>query len=289
MGGICGNRVPAAVGPREMIEGGRGVRRKLVGVSLLGLTTFATLLTLGPSPAAQTKYQAPRTSHGHPNLQGVWQVLNTANWDLEDHSGQLGIPPGLSVVDGGDIPYKPEALAQRNKYRQQRLTADPVARCQLPGVPRATYLPFPFQIIQNADGVLIVYEYVTANRQIYTSAAHANRPPNIDGLFMGDSRGHWDGDTLVVDVARFGDQTWLDGSGNFHSDQLHVVERYTRTGPDHIRYEATIEDPQVFTRPWKISMTLYRRQEQPARLLEYICTHDIDVAKGQKVAAEGRK
>ena len=266
------------------------MKRRPVGVSRLVMTAFAALLMLGQSPTAQTKYQAPRTRHGQPDLQGVWQVLNAANWDLEDHAGQLGLPPGLSVVAGGDIPYKPEALAQRNKNREQRLTADPVARCQLPGVPRAAYLPFPLQIIQNAEGVLIAYEYVNANRQIYTSGgSHGSRPANIDDLYMGDSRGRWEGDTLVVDAARFNDLTWLDASGNYHSDQLHVVERYTRTGPDHIRYEATIEDPQVFTRPWTISMTLYRRQEQPARLLEYICSHDIDVAKGQKVAAEGRK
>ena len=266
------------------------MKGKRVGLSLFVVTACAALLMFDQSLTAQAKYKAPRTIHGQPDLQGVWQVLNTANWDLEDHSGQLGLPPGLSVVDGGDIPYNPEALAQRNKNRQQRLTADPVARCQLPGVPRAAYLPFPFQIIQNAEGVLIAYEYVSANRQIYTAGGdHGTRASNIDGLYMGDSRGHWEGDTLVVDVARFGDQTWLDASGNYHSDQLHVVERYTRTGPDHIRYEATIEDPQVFTRPWKISMALYRRQEQPARLLEYICTHDVDVAKGQRIATEGKK
>jgi hypothetical protein len=264
--------------------------RGRAGLLTLVMTALVLLAVYAGRPSAQTpRYSPPRTAAGHPDLQGVWQALNSAAWNLEDHSGQLGIPPGLSVVEGGDIPYKPEALAQRKKNFEQRATADPVAQCRLPGVPRATYLPFPFQIIQNADSVIIAHEYVNANRQIYTSGGlHGNHPEGWDGMWMGDSRGRWEGDTLVVDVANFTDQTWFDASGNYHSDQLHVVERFTRTGPDHMRYEATIEDPRVFSRPWKISMPLYRRQEPRARLLEYFCPHDIDVAKAQK-HAEGKK
>ena len=264
------------------------------GFSILctGTVAAAALLMvvgLGLSASAQQAYKAPRTLDGHPDLQGVWQALNTAWVDLEDHAATIGWPAGLSVVEGGDIPYKPGALAKRDKNRQERLTADPVARCLLPGVPRATYLPFPFQIVQNAETVNFAFEYVNANRQIFTSGGpHAKHPEGWDGLWMGDSRGRWEGDTLVVDVTLQTDETWLDASGNYHSDQMHVVERFTRTGPNHMRYEATIEDPQVFTRPWKISMPLYRRQEPQARLLEYFCPHDIDVAKGQK-HAEGRK
>jgi hypothetical protein len=88
---------------------------------------------------------------------------------------------------------------------------------------------------------------------------------------MGDSRARWEGNTLVVDVVHFTDQTWLDRAGNFHSNALHVVERYTPLSADHMRYDATIEDPNVFTRPWTISMPLYRRQESNAELLEYDC------------------
>ena len=247
------------------------------------------LIGYGPGAAAQA-YKAPRTVDGHPDVQGIWQALNSAAWDIEDHPAQLGVPAGISVVEGGDIPYKPEALVQRNKNRRARATDDPTAKCFLPGVPRATYMPLPFQILQSRDGVLIAYEYVGAVRQIYTSGGpHGQHPPEgREGAWMGDSRGHWEGDTLVVDADRFNDQTWLDASGNFHSDALHVVERYTRTGPDHMRYEATIEDPGVFTRPWRISMPLYRRQETPARLLEYYCQHDIDVAK-DRAHAEGKK
>ena len=266
------------------------MRRNLSRLSLLAMPALVVLVIVGLSPQAdgQQAYRVPKTLDGHPDLQGIWQVLNAANWNLEDHTGSLGVPPGIGVVEGGDIPYKPEALAKRQKNYEQRLTADPMAQCRLPGVPRATYLPHPFQIVQNAETVNFAYEYVNANRQVYTTGGvHGKHPEGWDGMWMGDSRGRWEGDTLVVDAATFNEDTWLDASGNYHSDQLHVVERYTRTGRDHMRYEATIEDPQVFTRPWKISMTLYRVQDRN-RLLEYFCPHDIDVMKGQK-HAEGRK
>ena len=265
------------------------MRRTLSRLSIPTMPALVLLVLVGLSPQAggQQPYKPPRTADGHPDLMGVWQVVNAASFDLEDHPATLGVPAGLGVVEGGEIPYKPEALAQRNKNRQERLTADPAAKCFLPGVPRVTYMPFPFQIFQDSVGVLIIYEYVDAMRQVYTGGGlHAKHPEGRDGAWMGDSRGRWEGDTLVVDVAGFNDQTWLDASGNFHGERLHVVERYTRTAPDHMKYEATIEDPDVFTRPWKITMPLYRRQEQPARLLEYYCPHDVDVAKAQKAAAE---
>ena len=147
-------------------------------------------------------------------------------------------------------------MAQQRENDEQRLELDPVRRCYLPGVPRATYMPFPFQIIQAEGHVIVLYEYVHAQRRIYTNGT----PHQEDVQFwMGDSRGRWEDDTLVVDVTNFNGLTWLDGAGNFHSDALHVVERYTRLGPDHLQYEATIEDPQVFTRPWTMRMLLYRR------------------------------
>jgi len=221
--------------------------------------------------AAQTSstYTPPRTRDGHPDLQGVWQVLNTAAWDLEDHGARLGVPAGRGVVEGGAIPYQPWALAKRQENARGRATLDPETKCWLPGVPRVTYMGYPFRIVQQREKVTILYEYVGAIRFLYMNGNPHPRGP-ID-WFLGDSRARWEGNTLVVDVVHFTDRTWLDRAGNFHSEELHVVERYTPTGPDHMLYEVTIEDPKVFTRPWKMSMPLYRRQERDIELLEYEC------------------
>ena len=245
------------------------MRRPFLGLIL----SLAALCMLTPAPAvgqtsATTPYTPPRTSDGHPDLQGVWQVLNTAAWDLEDHGASLGVPAGRGVVEG-PIPYQPSALAGKQENFDNRATLDPEAKCFLPGVPRITYMPHPFQIVQQADKVSILYEYLHTVRYIYL-----NGNPHPDGpieWWMGDSRGRWEGDTLVVDVIHFNDLTWFDRAGNFHSDALHVIERYTPTGPDHMLYEVTIEDPKVFTRPWKMSMPLYRRQESNSELLEFQC------------------
>ena len=223
--------------------------------------------TAGARPATVS---LPRAADGKPNLNGVWQVLNTAAWDIQDHTGQLGVPPGLGVVEGNEIPYQPAALAKKQENFANRLTADPTeARCFLPGVPRATYMPFPFEIVQTPNSMAIRYEFAHAVRMVPVNGSkHAE---GIPPTWMGDSRGRWEGDTLVVDVTNFNDQTWFDHAGNFHSDALHVVERYTMTNPDHVLYEATIEDPKVFARPWKMTMPLYRRVDKNARLLEYEC------------------
>jgi hypothetical protein len=246
---------------------------------------------------AQTAYRAPRAEGGHPDLNGIWQALNEANFDLEAHNakpalalrpgpygpvpaapvlalGAVGaVPPGLGVVDGdGVIPYKPEALAQREKNRENWLKADPEIKCYLPGVPRATYMPYPFRIFQNATQLFIAYEYAGAVRDIYLKDPG---PAPVDS-WMGQSVGRWEGETLVVDVTGMSDQSWFDRAGNYHSEALHVVERYTRTSPDVISYEATIEDPKVFTRPWKISMPLYRRQEKNAQLLDFKCAEFVE-------------
>lgn len=211
-----------------------------------------------------------RTADGKPDLNGIWQALNTAAWDIQDHTGQLGMPPGQGVVEGNAIPYQPSAAAKKKVNFANRATADQTeANCFLPGVPRATYMPFPFQIAQTPKDIAIMYEFAHALRNIPMDGS-----PHPDGLpdtWMGDSCGRWDGDTLVVDVNSFNDQTWFDHAGNFHSDALHVVERYTLTNPDHISYEATVEDPKVFTRPWKMGMPLYRRIDKNAKLLEYEC------------------
>jgi hypothetical protein len=224
-----------------------------------------------------TAQTIPRMPDGKPNLTGLWQSMGTAYWDIEDHSAQPGpffqlgatgaIPPGLGIVEGGAIPYRPEALAQKQKNKANRLKDDPEAKCYMPGVPRATYLPYPFQIIQGTDNILIAYEFATANRTV-AMKKHEEAPYD---LWMGWSNGRWEGDTLVVDVTGLNGKSWLDRAGNYVSNNVHVVERYTLTDANHIQYEATIEDPSIFTRPWKISLPLYRRMEKNAQLLEFKC------------------
>ena len=235
--------------------------------------------SIGGEPRA---YRAPRASDGKPNLSGIWQAVNSANWDLLDHSARPGpvialgavgaIPGGLGVVEGNEIPYKPEGAAKKKENGADWLSRDPLVKCYLPGVPRATYLPFPFQIVQSAENVLISYEFANASRTVDMKS----RQQSPLDTWMGWSRGHWEGETLVVDVTSFNDRTWFDSAGDFHSDALHVVERYTPTSPDHLSYEATIEDPNVFTRPWKIRMPLYRRIEPRAELVEFKCVEFVE-------------
>jgi len=249
------------------------------------LLVVVVVSSIAPAPiAAQVRadgppaYKPPRTPDGNPDLQGVWQALNTAAWDIQDHPARLGVPAGQGVVEGNEIPYQPWAAARKKDNFEKRLTEDPIAKCFLPGVPRITYMPHPFQIFQTPGMTAILYEYDHAVRTIYTDRPHL--PGHID-FWLGMSRGRWEGETLVVDVIDFNDKTWFDAAGNFHSDALHVVERYTRTGPDHIAYEVTIDDPKVFTRPWKMNMTLYRRREQNIQLLDYECNALAEEAAGR--------
>ena len=236
------------------------------------VATIALLVWVAPPAAAQVgaagRGALPRMWDGKPDLNGVWQALTTADWDLQDHSARLGVPAGQGVVEGNDIPYQPWALAKKQENFKERATADPEEKCFLLGVPRTMYAPFPFQIVHSPDYIAVLSEYAHTTRSIFMNSEH---PPGPIEWFMGDSRGRWEGDTLVVDVKYFTDQTWLDRAGNFHSEDLHVVERYTMTTPDHIQYEATLEDAKVFTRPWKISLVLYRRKETNVRVLEYEC------------------
>jgi hypothetical protein len=239
-------------------------------------------LALGATDSEAQVNQVRRTADGKADLNGIWQALNTANWNLQDHPAGPGVevalggigavPPGRGVVEGNEIPYLPEATAQKKENFENRLIADPEVKCYLPGVPRATYLPYPFQIVQTPKYILMAYEYAGATRTIYIDKA----PPSPDDSWMGHSVGRFDGDTLVVDVTAQNDRTWLDRSGNFHSDALHVIERYTPLTPDALAYEATIEDSKVFSRPWKISMPLYRRLEQNAQLLEFKCVEFVE-------------
>ncbi len=238
-------------------------------------------LGLIPSSGAES-YKAPRTADGKADLNGIWQALNTANWDIQEHAARAGlvvalgaagaVPAGLGVVEGDEIPYLPEAAAKKKANFENRLTADPEIKCYLPGVPRATYMPYPFQIVQTPKHILMAYEYAGAARTIYMDKA----PPSPVDSWMGHSVGHWEGDTLVVDVTGLNDQTWFDRAGNFHSDALHVVERYTPLSADALTYEAVIEDPKVFSRPWKMSMPLYRRLDKNAQLMEFRCVEFVE-------------
>ena len=227
------------------------------------------LFTMGVAADPQDT-TVPRASDGKPDLSGIWQVMNTAAWDIEDHGASLGVPAGQGVVDGGRLPYQPASEAKRRENFASRRTADPETKCYQPGVPRITYMPYPFQIVQTPDYIAILYEYTHVARHIYVDGTPHPKGP-ITSWLMGDSRAHWEGSTLVVDVIHFTDQTWLDRAGNFHSDALHVVERYTPTDRTHIQYDATIEDAKVFTRPWTMRMVLYRRVEPNAQLLDYEC------------------
>jgi hypothetical protein len=271
----------------------RTVSLAMAGAALLVMVSSAVTPLAGQAPQP---YRAPRAADGHPDLNGIWQAMNSANFDLQTHparaamamtTNRLGpvpapgvialgavgsVPPGVGVVEGGEIPYRPEALAQKKTNQENWLTADPEVKCYLPGIPRATYLPHPFQILHSANTVFFAYQYAGARRIIYMK----DPGPAPADSWMGQSVGRWEGETLVIDVTGFNDQTWFDRAGNYHSDQLHVVERYTRTGPDHLLYEATIEDPKVFTRPWKISMPLYRRVERNAQLLDFKCPEFVE-------------
>jgi len=259
-------------------------------LAVAGALAFGGLVAgQAPSPGVVSfpaGFKAARTADGKPDLNGIWQALNTANWDIRDHAGSGGLdaaalgvygaqPPGLGIVEGNEIPYQSWALAKKKENFEKRLVSDPAdrsvgdpeAKCYMPGLPRATYLPYPFQIIQGTDKILFAYEFAATPRIVYFGTLP---PPPVDS-WMGQSVGRFVGDTLEITVNGFNDQTWFDRAGDFHSDQLKVVERYTPVSPYHLNYEATIEDPKVFTRPWKVSFPLYRRMEKGARLLEFKC------------------
>jgi hypothetical protein len=262
------------------------------GAALTALVSFWITPVSGQQSSA---YRAPRGSDGHPDLNGIWQALNEANYDVEMHMarpalqtrpgpygpvpaqpvlalGAVGsVPPGIGVVEG-ELPYKPEALVQRNKNRENWVNADPEIKCYLPGVPRANYMPHPFQIFQSSKAIFFAYQYAGAVRNIYLKDPG---PAPVDS-WMGQSVGKWEGDTLVIDVTGFNADTWFDRSGNFHTEKLHVVERYTRTAPDVITYEATIDDPNVFARPWKMSMPLYRRLDKGVQLMDFKCVEFVE-------------
>lgn len=258
------------------------LRRAAIAFAV-GAVVVAITLAVTSNAAPAPEYKAPRTPDGNPDLNGIWQTLGTAHWEIEGHAARPGlvvklgavgaIPGGLGVVEGGEIPYQPWAAEKKKENFENWLTLDPVVKCYMPGVPRATYMPFPFQIVQTPEHILIAYEFASATRVIYMNKPDFESPVDT---WMGHSRGHWEGETLVVDVTSQVPDTWFDSSGNFHSEALHVVERYTPISPNALLYEATIEDPEVFTRTWKIKMPLYRRLEENAQLLEFKCVEFVE-------------
>jgi hypothetical protein len=270
------------------------VRAALATVSAGAVLFMVFLVTMTISGQAS---RTARTADGHPNFNGIWQVHNTANWDLLAHGmrpavaqrgvypdvpvlaapvlalGSVGIvPPGPGVVEGNEIPYKPDAAARKKRNGETWLDNDPEVRCYLPGIPRAMYMPYPFQITQGTDKIQMTFEYANASRTIHLDTV-ADAP--ID-LWMGHSVGRWEGNTLVVTVTDNNPRTWLSRAGDFHSEAMKVTERFTPITPDAITYEATIDDPDVFTRPWKMSMVLYRNLEPNAQLMDFRCVELVE-------------
>ena len=241
---------------------------------------FALFSTVAVEPVAgQTgDYEPMKTPDGNADMNGIWQAIGAHHHDIEPHAARMGpvvelaalgaVPGGLGIVEGGEIPYTPEARAEQQENLESWVDRDPAAKCYMPGIPRATYMPYPFQIVQTSEYILIAYEFASSSRIVYMNRPDMEAPVNT---WMGHSRGRWEGNTLVIDVADQVPETWLDRSGNHHSDQIHVVERYTLISENHIEYEATIEDPGVYTRPWTIKLPLYRRVDENMQLLEYKC------------------
>jgi hypothetical protein len=262
-------------------------------VAAAGLAS--TLPAAAQAPSKLPLSEIPRTASGRPDLSGIWQSFTTANWNILAHSSEPGPHAeimgawgagrgGQSIVEGNELPYQPWAAAQQKKNFENRMlvnvtndsarfeTGDRELQCYRAGVPRANYMPFPFQIVQTPDEFVIVYEY----KGVYRSIPMDSEQTAPAGTWMGVSNGHWEDDTLVVDVTGFNGYTWLDRAGNFHSDALHVVERWTPISPYHMKYEATIDDPKVFTRPWSMSFTLYKNVEPDAQLIEFNCVPFVE-------------
>jgi hypothetical protein len=230
------------------------------------------------SVSALENTEIPRTANGRPDFSGIWQAIGTAHYDIEPHASDFGplvengaigaIPGGIGVVVGGEIPYTDEGRAQQEENKATWLENDPVVKCYMPGIPRANYLPFPFQVIQSTDHIVVAYEFASASRIVYL-----NRPDFEAPIlsWMGHSRGHFEDDVLIIDVTDQVADTWLDHAGNHHTDALKVTERYYHAGPNTLIYEATLVDPAVYTEPWTIRFPLYRRLDENMQLLEYKC------------------
>jgi hypothetical protein len=243
-------------------------------IAMTGLLAACAILAF-PS-AAHAASPIPRQHDGKPDLSGIWQTTSSADYNLGPEGGRDDAPPTAGVIEGGSIPYLPQALAQKQKNFDTRLTADPRLKCFTLGTPRGIYYPEPFQIFQRSQDITVYFEFGDSVRTIHTDGTL--HPVDTDNEFwLGDSRGHWEGDTLVVDVTDFSDETWLDRSGDFHSHDLHVTERWHFLDANTLDYHATLEDPKVYSRPWTIDVILYRHREKNFQLIENYCyTHPFD-------------
>lgn len=247
----------------------------LRGISLTLLLVASVLSAPLLSVNAMAADKLPHLANGKPDFSGIWQTTSAADYDLEPHSNRKDAPPGVGVVEGNVIPYLPQALEQKKKNFENRATQDPSLKGWTLGVPRGVYYPEPFQIFQRARDLTLVHQFGHSVRTIHTN--NTEHPDDPNDWWLGDSRGKWEGDTLVVDVKYFNDKTWLDRAGNFHSDALHVVERWKLLDANTIEYKATLEDPKVFSRPWTISVILHRHREKNFQLVEdYRYTLDYD-------------
>jgi hypothetical protein len=234
----------------------------------LGIATaFIVFLTMSNEVAGQSSgTTVARTPDGHPDLSGIWQAVNTAAWDLEPHLAQSDVPAGIGVIDGNQIPYTADALAKKKENYKNRATLDPDRKCFLPGVPRVMYMPFPFQIVQTPTQVTMLFEYVHSVRNILMNTPHPRGPIE---WWMGDSRGRWEGDTLVVETTGFNEKEWLLGrEGMPTTEALRLTERFSRPNFDTLRYEPTINDPGAYTRPWSGGWNLRWIPNDPD---EYFC------------------
>ena len=230
--------------------------------------------------------EVDRTADGKPDFSGVWQAMNTANWNILDHAAERGpvlalgaafsIPGGRGVVEGNEIPYQPWAAEQKEENARNWLAADPEIKCYLPGTPRAMYMPYPFQITQTPDHILMAFEFAGTTRTVHMNLGPMDEAETPPPSWMGWSTGHWEDDTLVVEVVDFNGQAWFDRAGNFHGEGMSLTERYTLVDQNTIHYEVTIDDPDVFTRPWKMTMPFYRRIEEYPELFEYKCVEFVE-------------
>jgi len=271
----------------------------VVAVSFIACSTEESSTSTAASTAvAQTASASsiPRTPDGKPDFNGIWQALSTANNNLESAPakaafqmvpgdfvpvpapeivamGAVGaVPASFSVVEGGNIPYKPEALAQKIQNQENWLSSDPEIKCYMPGVPRATYIPHPFQIFQSNSAFFIAYSFAGAVRNVYLE--DPGEAP-LDS-WMGQSYGYWEGDTFVVEVTGLDDRTWFDRAGNYHTYKLKVTERYNMVSENVIEYSATMEDPDIYEQPWTISMPIYRRLETGFELPQFKCVEFVE-------------
>ena len=246
-------------------------------IAKLGLFTLVGIFSI--TQAAAQSGEIPRTPSGKPDLSGIWQAMTSAHYDVEPHAASEGphpglmgalsaTPAGLGIVEGGRIPYNEQSLRVRDANKATALENDPLTKCYMPGVPRANYMPFPFQIVQSEGVILMAYEFAESNRIVYVDQPELES--QVDA-WMGHSNAHWEGDTLVVRVSGQMPDTWFDRSGNHHSYEMVVEERWTLLGADHVQYEATITDPNTFTAPWSISFPLYRHVADNMQLLEFKC------------------